>query len=148
MTAPPTPDEMLAEQIVADVRKYVQNNGGLMEARTRRQMWLMLNENIAAALSTTAAQAEAWRPIETAPKDETIILVGNFRDSWSCFQHVVYWNDTDLGTPEHPWRITDTDQGIHKDYPTHWQPLPAPPSAAAILAQTTPPAAPADTEKE
>jgi hypothetical protein len=136
MTAPPPPDEMrVAEQLVA---AWVAKQdpffvGGLYDAEIQP-----LRSAIAVALSTTAAQAEArWRPIETAPKDETIILVGNFRNAWSFFQHVVYWNDTDLGTPEHPWRITDTDQGIHKDYPTHWQPLPAPPSAAAILAQTT-----------
>lgn len=69
-----------------------------------------------------------WQPIETAPRDETTILVGNFRDpSWSFLQHVVYWNETDLGTPDHPWCINDTEEGLHKDYPTHWMPLPEPP---------------------
>lgn len=62
-----------------------------------------------------AADAAAWRPIATAPKDETCILVP--------YKHVgcvvvSFWGAG--------WRET-TNGLMLRDEPTHWQPLPAPP---------------------
>jgi hypothetical protein len=53
-----------------------------------------------------------WQPIETAPKDGTEIL------AWDGDQHIVAWFDGD-------WRFSDDRQC----FPTHWQPLPAPPGS-------------------
>lgn len=70
-----------------------------------------------------AALLNPWRPIEEAPKDGTEILVYTTDQSaW----YVVFWDD-EPGCPSHPWQTPD---GIsyHRDVPTHWLPLPAPPS--------------------
>lgn len=61
-----------------------------------------------------------WQPIETAPKDGTLILVFPF--------DVVCWQITgDLGY----WfadRVSEIDGDYLEEYPTHWMPLPNPPS--------------------
>lgn len=58
-------------------------------------------------------------PIETAPKDETetAILICNGR--YARQMRVAYWDN-------------DAARGFnhHKDWPTHWMPLPAEPSIA------------------
>ena len=80
-----------------------------------------------------------WRPIETAPKDGTEILVcgGTFSDDcdWSDTAYpysgyaIVQWDGQDNG---HPWEghpCHDGD-GYRNHAPTHWMPLPAPPALA------------------
>lgn len=62
-----------------------------------------------------AADAAAWRPIESAPRDGTHIFVPM---KFIGADVVAY----DLGA----WRET-TNMLRLKDEPTHWQPLPAPP---------------------
>ena len=53
-----------------------------------------------------------WQPIETAPKDESIILVYSTEDGWA----VATWNDGNWWT-----------DGGWSHYPTHWMPLPPAP---------------------
>ena len=68
-----------------------------------------------------AADAAAWRPIESAPEEETIIVCGGSVSqpttaSWS-------------GLPGNPWWSYSQEnysEGI--DAPNHWQPLPSPPA--------------------
>lgn len=68
---------------------------------------------------------KSWRKIETAPKDGTSILVYN-KDG-----HIyeAKW-DTRLGI----WRFAVAEQhgcgccGGNAEFPTHWMPLPEPPS--------------------
>jgi hypothetical protein len=74
-----------------------------------------------------------WRPIETAPKDGTIIrlaYIGKKGDVQECHAAVY----TDVGGDEfveHPWRFLDFEDdndtafvnGWHKNCPTHWRPL-------------------------
>ena len=62
-----------------------------------------------------AADAVAWRPIESAPKDGACILVpvkhiGADVVSW----HMNGWRETSNGL-------------LMRDRPTHWMPLPPPP---------------------
>lgn len=66
-----------------------------------------------------------WKPIETAPKDGTEILIGwmardgRRRGGWIC--KIRRWRD-DAG-----WR---RDRNHPYDlYPTHWMPLPEPPAS-------------------
>jgi hypothetical protein len=66
-----------------------------------------------------------WRPIETAPKDGTWILVYKpfnlygFDDSeWYVDKYIVRWADE-------CWNISMEDKVA---YPTHWMPMPKPPA--------------------
>ena len=60
-----------------------------------------------------------WQPIETAPKDERVLLTNGWFVASGAYE---------------PWpvdgfifhRETDDDCGIDPD-PTHWMPLPEPP---------------------
>ena len=65
-----------------------------------------------------------WQDISTAPKDGTDILTftpaSNARTGILCDIHCGYWN---LDFKE--WTQSDLEWEID---PTHWQPLPAPPS--------------------
>lgn len=75
-------------------------------------------------LSRTQAETGAWRPIETAPKDGTPILVcrhnGVFHD-----YYVVWWS-SDL---QYPWQ-SDANRYV-EDLFDAWQPLPTPPEASS-----------------
>jgi len=70
---------------------------------------------------------EGWRPIETAPKDNVILL------SDGILSYVGYWNDSGAdGDRRFPWVLydRDTDSGVNglmcRDA-TDWMPLPTPP---------------------
>ena len=58
-----------------------------------------------------------WQPIETAPKDGTEIL------AWDGIEHKIARWDEPSG-----WFLSDW----MRCYPTHWQPLPAPPESPAV----------------
>jgi hypothetical protein len=78
-------------------------------------------------LRQLAAQLERneWQDIESAPTDGTVILYGGDSD------HIIPWVScgrwTDAGWFE--INLDDSDMHGHPDYPTLWQPLPAPPEA-------------------
>lgn len=60
-----------------------------------------------------------WQPIETAPKDGTVILIGAHLGI-----DIGLWADWLNG-----W-IDEAQSGYHDpNWPTHWMPLPNPPSA-------------------
>ena len=64
-----------------------------------------------------AIHGQGWQPIETAPKDETQILLW-FPEMEA--RHTGYWDGEQ-------WRI-DYAEGDHSDWVvTHWMPLPPPP---------------------
>lgn len=79
---------------------------------------------IEAAEARGLSAGPGWRPIETAPKDGTRILVwSEFRGNMAASMHekttcdLTYWNDLNGGGwVRHTWAT-----------PTHWQPLPAAP---------------------
>ena len=78
-----------------------------------------------------------WQPIETAPKDgQVILVVSNFGGNFHPYVGIAHWEgdckDNDLwraGMPDE-WRDAegrgDEILGFHK--PTHWMPLPKPPT--------------------
>lgn len=86
------------------------------------------------------ADAGGWRPIETAPRDGTYILIpgrtGRNDRIAVTIPECVSWRDCPLlgGLPDFQggWRPIDDAQAARK--PTHWMPLPEPPA--------TPPARP------
>lgn len=77
---------------------------------------------LADALSQPIAGVpEGWRPISTAPKDGTDILV------WGPHGHdcmVVWWAED--GASPYCWETLDGP--TYGDVFTHWQPLPEPPT--------------------
>lgn len=75
-----------------------------------------------AALSAAAKPVEQWRPIETAPKDGTDVLVHAAGSTYA-----VSWCEEAEG-----WVVDDNKHGPYRlrgSYPTHWMPLPSAPGA-------------------
>jgi hypothetical protein len=81
-------------------------------------------DRIAEAL---AAEREAWRPIETAPKDGTRALL---LDLWGN-PEIGRW----IGAPHDHWSV---DGFRSVPAPTHWQPLPTPPAIRTGRSEGTP----------
>lgn len=75
-----------------------------------------------------------WQPIETAPKDGTMIRVA-YNDDLINFEDGVYWQSegrhcllgSRAGALPPGW--TSSDVGLPVDEVTHWMPLPPPPGA-------------------
>jgi hypothetical protein len=73
-------------------------------------------------------EQSGWRPIETAPKDGTEVLL-------YCPEQGVArgrWNDCRYASNPRPYWTNDAERlfGVSRtrsDQPTHWMPLPAPP---------------------
>lgn len=79
-----------------------------------------------------------WKPIETAPKDDTTILVSSKWGTWVA----KYVGEYGTGfRPENPWFVMMLNMrhlGNAPNYrPTHWMPLPAPPSPAKQAEEQT-----------
>lgn len=77
-------------------------------------------ERYAKELEARLAERE-WRPIDTAPKDVTVVLLYRYRRgslSWS----ICYWD-----AEQCDWVKYDSPDSSFTD-PTHWMPLPEPPS--------------------
>lgn len=83
-----------------------------------REAWAALRSAFPALISALRGE---WKTMETAPRDGTTILGG-----WSDDGHreIIHWEG------EGGWR-GDASGFWHPDnWPTHWRPLPAPPSLA------------------
>lgn len=71
-----------------------------------------------------------WQPIDTAPKDGTLVLIAV---RGSCY--IASWSDEAQFErfEERPgWQVFVCDDGWYswaEDAPTHWMPLPDPPSS-------------------
>ena len=97
------------------------------------------------------ARSEAWRPIATAPKDGTRVLL------W-CGEEIEvgYWSLTGwAGTPSErgAWIIYEARIDTIELHPTYWQPLPLPPNAessyrSAPAAASNKPAAQSSTTQD
>jgi hypothetical protein len=65
---------------------------------------------------------DGWQPIETAPRDGTVVWVFNGEQACMWWDHVCglwLWSEV---------LLSDVDP--EPDQPTHWRPLPAPPQEA------------------
>ena len=74
-------------------------------------------------------RAEAWLPIESAPRDGSRVLL------YCAWNGVVRgkWESDKYGKPPRPYWTNDCEYtfgklATRKDQPTHWQPLPPPPA--------------------
>jgi len=66
-----------------------------------------------------------WQPIETAPKDGTLVLVFEASQgvAVACQNGETWYLDV-------PWNAPDLSQDFSMYYaPTHWMPLPPPPTS-------------------
>lgn len=123
----------------------------LLSRMSTSDVTLDQRDYIAAALREARAMGPEWQPIETAPRDGTLIIIAH-RPMDSAHNHLPYelviaaWRPA-WGLPGEPaeWigigpRGTDGDRTaskleLHENFrahfpntgPTHWQPLPAPP---------------------
>lgn len=68
-----------------------------------------------------------WQPIETAPKDGTLVLV--FDEGLMVVSH---WFDDEVNGKSGWW-----DSGIMEPPPQSWMPLPTPPSQPPTTGETT-----------
>jgi hypothetical protein len=85
-----------------------------------KEMWF---KQLAALKAGDVVMVPNWQPIETAPKDETAILIYTSREN----MYVVSYDDTFSA----PWRIRN-DDGLNEHVPTHWMPLPTAPGVQAM----------------
>ena len=100
------------------VAQMVERNGGTA-FDSLKSAALHINALTPNAELAQAAQAEGWRPIETAPRDGTEVLA----NTSGLGRVVVYWDDE-----ESQW---GTGLGyLDRGAPTHWMPLPPPPTSA------------------
>lgn len=78
--------------------------------------------------SVSEVEADSWQPIATAPTDGTPILVG-----WAGLK----WEPTKVHFEDGLWGMLTPAFGFDPlpDAPTHWRPLPAPPTLQASQAQ-------------
>ena len=89
-----------------------------------------LRSYISAQSETPPIQQGEWLPIESAPKDGTkvlgfapnkLVIDPNFRVV------TMWWRKWQDRGGDH-WCWQSTESGSHIDEPTHWMPLPAPPT--------------------
>lgn len=97
-----------------------------MDQRTETQLrqeiahaWLMVDTY------KKAAQAHAWQPIETAPRDGTDVLA-YIPDAYNKIDIVSWQSD---GAGGKAWCRARCVDGLEAGQPTRWMPLPAPPAA-------------------
>lgn len=72
-----------------------------------------------------------WQPIETAPKDRLILLWRPGAQEWAKCDIGKWDEDRYARRPRPYWRSFLNIRSILRMrswYPTHWQPLPTPPS--------------------
>lgn len=70
-----------------------------------------------------SCDSNGWRPIETAPKDGTAVLL--YADSWELTWGIQAGRFYDGEWMCWGGAVPENDE----DGPTHWQPLPPPPTA-------------------
>lgn len=82
------------------------------------------------ALDTLKQPApDAWRPIETAPKDGTeVLLFKTFPSGEPQITMASYWDYPGIEHWQRGWRTEKCKEQLSISNPTHWQPLPQPPS--------------------
>lgn len=116
---------MTNTEITAGLRQMADDMGGAMApagyyADEIALLWM--------AADLIDSMPAGWQPIETAPKSGMLILLGAANGVWVGKYMPVYGSGF---VPENPWSsmLLNHDH-ISNRYPnpTHWMPLPAPPT--------------------
>ncbi len=82
-----------------------------------------------AALQGTNGEHQAWRPIDTAPQDEVILIYA------AGFQ-IAHYNLAGKKWIGYGWETSDTRRLNNSATPTHWMPLPSAPPVVDLDAAT------------
>ena len=110
--------------VVEALRKENEENCRLLGMSAERELALLAEiDRLKAKLAKTE-----WQLIESAPKNRTIIVINGDKHGYCTepFQiGVVEWNKC-LG--EYQWGSTACCDGVTYFKPTHWMPLPEPPT--------------------
>lgn len=124
-------------QTVLDALEFYANNVRYVDFKPTRDFSLngiQMDNGSRAKNALPAAQrlADGWLPIETAPKDGTRILVNNIFP-WGYLTDeepmgVASWNKTYTG--KYHWISNACCDGVSDFNPTHWMPLPNPPTTS------------------
>ena len=122
--------ELLADELEADGRDSTAAQ--IRAGKTPSVVTGIALRAIARALEqpASAAGVEGWRPIETAPRDGTLVILASEQGCWMAKYQPVYQSGY---RPENPWSSMMLNHehigGYEKRYakPTHWMPLPAAP---------------------
>lgn len=126
LRAPPAPEAGLPgrEEIAAKiVNPYVDQHIETCRAQSDWKHYLV----IADAILSLAGKTREWMPIDTAPKDGTYVLLVIPYDEPSVT--VGAYDGVHPREHWHSWRF-DGDDGPCDIQPTHWLPLPSPPTDA------------------
>ena len=77
------------------------------------------------------SEPSGWMPIETAPKDGTLIVLGSRNGVWIGKYLPLYGSGY---RPDNPWSsmlLNHDHMAERYTWPTHWMPLPPPPTTSA-----------------
>lgn len=92
----------------------------------------MTNETMPAAVRSNGGLG-GWRPIETAPKDGSTVLVW-FSDLYNGTADLARWDNDQYARKPRPYWTGNRERilgtvAYRQGKPTHWMPLPEPPNA-------------------
>ena len=91
--------------------------------RDEHNNFMQRNNQVVALYDNPAPSVPEWQPIETAPKDGTVVLLAGCRKPVAAA-----WLEDEIDY----WHVDDNKLGpfvLRGPGPTHWMPLPKPPSA-------------------
>jgi hypothetical protein len=141
MTTTPQPDLMNAEKYIRTIVLAASTLRKEDDAETFTQAAILLQKQRDEAIRK-AEQEKQWQPIETAPKDGTMILIFEPFDKeevWPATNNKIY-DEFETGIKLVQWLEEDNVFGrwemLREGFwgstpnrePTHWMPLPGPPA--------------------
>ena len=76
-----------------------------------------------------------WQPIETAPKDGTLLILGSSKrdDEYGGYAMQGFWDRDPENDGGQCWRLSAYD--MERATPTDWMPLPEPPTEKGFKEQ-------------
>lgn len=107
--------------LLRQMNEYAQSDEKSLERAIATSKWAFEVRSILAE-----HEQSGWRPIESAPKDGSEVILLEGADSYAgYFSHAPnYWNE--IGW--YPSIDIAIEHSSHPDHPTHWQPLPKGPA--------------------
>lgn len=93
-------------------------------------LWEQDGDLVTPLYATPQQAAPGWQPIETAPKDGTLLVVANAEGTWLAKYQDVYQSGF---KPSNPWASMLLNHAHIEHFtswlPTHWMQIPAAPKA-------------------